>query len=211
MKKIIAEDKFGWPIEVLAEAEGGQAAISVADSSVDAGSLEEMATSRSTIKKYQALLDKPVWEKQEVLGVAHQLSALHRGGSRRDSMDEELKYILHDLLSYFEDDKKTKDISADQTAQGIKWLANTVLNKQGQMRNTKVVQDAGFEEEEAEVIRDFKKFELVGFKDIGNGTYAPMYAVISNAGKRFVYFVSGGWGGASIRVATDVSGENPHG
>lgn len=185
MKKIICEDSYGWPIEVTSGPDQ---------------SLEEMATSRSTLKKYQALLEKPVWDKQEILGVAHQLSALHRGGSKVDSMDEEFKYVLHDLLSYFEDDKKTKDISADQTAQGIKWLSNTVLNKQGQLRNTQVVKNAGFGEEEAEVIRDFKKFELVGFRDIGQNTYAPMYAVISNAGKSFVYYVFGGWGGASINV-----------
>lgn len=161
--------------------------------------LDEMATSRSTLKKYQVLLDKPVWDKQEILGVAHQLSALHRG-HKRDSMDEEFKYILHDLLSYFEDEGKRKDISADQTAQGISWLSKTVLNKQGEMRNTAVVKNAGFTQEHADIIKDFKKFELVGFKDIGNHTYAPQYAVISNAGKEFVYHVSGGWGGSSIEV-----------
>jgi hypothetical protein len=193
MRKIISEDKFGWPIEITSEPDQ---------------SLEEMATSNSTMKKYQALLDKPVWDKQDTLGVAHQLSRLHRGSA--DKMDEEYKYILHDLLSYFEDDKKTKDISADQTSQGIAWLTKTVLNKGGQLRDTKIVRDAGFDEEEAEIIRDFKKFELVGFKDVGGNTYAPMYAVISNAGKSFVYFVSGGWGGASIRVVSDASGENPH-
>jgi hypothetical protein len=192
MRKIISEDKFGWPIEITSEPDQ---------------SLEEMATSNSTMKKYQALLDKPVWDKQDTLGVAHQLSRLHRGSA--DKMDEEYKYILHDLLSYFEDDKKTKDISADQTSQGIAWLTKTVLNKGGQLRDTKIVRDAGFDEEEAEIIRDFKKFEHVGFKDVGGNTYAPMYSVISNTGKSFVYFVSGGWGGASIRVVSDASGENP--
>lgn len=191
MRKIISEDKYGWPVEIT---EG-----LTQESAVVLNSVEEMATSRSTLKKYQTLLEKPVWDKQEILNVAHQLSALHRG-YKQDSMDEEFKYILHDLLSYFEDEGKRKDISAEQTAQGISWLSKTMLNKQGDLRNTAVVKNAGFTQEHADIIKDFKKFELVGFKDIGSHTYAPQYAVISNAGKEFVYHVSGGWGGASIEV-----------
>lgn len=179
-------DKWGMPIQ-------------------ESGSIQEMATSGSTIKKYQSLLDKPVWDKQEVLGVAHQLSGLHRGRNR-DSMDEEFKYILHDLLSYFDDEGKTKDISSDQTQKGIDWLTKSVLNAQGELRNTKLVRDAGFDEDEANIIKDFKKFELSGFVNVGREShpvYAPKYKVISKSGDSFEYFVSGGWGGASIRVVVD--------
>jgi hypothetical protein len=161
--------------------------------------IDEMATARSTIKKYEALKTKKVWSKQEILGVAHRMSDLDRGW-KKDSMDEEFKYILHELISMFEEGK-TVDISPEQSQQGIDWLKKNVINAKGELRDTGMVRDAGFTETEANIIKDFKKFELVGFQhDEQSHTYTPVYRTISNSGEHFDYAVGGGWGGASIQL-----------
>lgn len=169
------------------------------EKAVESEDLSEMATARSTIKKYEALKDKKMWSKQEILGVAHRMSDLDRG-YKKDSMDEEFKYILHELLGMFEEGK-TVDISPDQTAQGIAWLKKNVLNAKGELRDTGMVREAGFTQEHAEIIKDFDKFELVGFKHDGQShIYTPIYRTIAKSGDHFDYSVGGGWGGANIEI-----------
>lgn len=156
-------------------------------------------TASSTIKKYEALKNKKQWDKQEILGVAHQLSGLDRGW-KKDTMDEELKYILHELLASFSEGK-TVDISPDQSKQGIDWLRKNIINAKGELRDNGMVRDAGFDESHGDIIKNFKKFELVGFHhDEQHHTYSPIYRTISADGNSFDYSVSGGFGGVTISI-----------
>lgn len=182
MKSILSEhvDAFGIPSPTSDPA--------LAFESPQSVQLDEMATSPATVKKFQALANKPVWDWNDVRNIGNQLTRLYQG--RHSDMDEEFKYVLHDLIADF-DDGKTKDVSADQTAQGLAWLKKAVIGKDGVIRNTAQVRDAGFNEDHADIIQDFKKFELVGFKRLPTNAFAPVYSVISNSGKSFQYYISG--------------------
>lgn len=182
-KTVIIEDSYGFPLEVSLEPKGA---------------IAEMATARSTIKKYEGLKSKKVWTKQEILGVAHALTALDQGSSRAENMDEEMKYLLHELLGMFSEGTQI-DITSDQSQQGIDWLRKNVVNSKGQLRDTGMVREAGFDQESVHIIQNFQRFELVGFhNDERSHSYAPIYRTIASDGKYFDYSVSGGWGGASI-------------
>jgi hypothetical protein len=158
-------------------------------------------TARATLKKYEALKTKPMWTKQEILGVAHRLSDLARGW--KQDMDEEMKYILHEILAMFEEGKLI-DISPEQSQQGIAWLKKNVINAKGELRDTGMVRDAQFNVQDAEVIKNFKEFRLAGFhEDKAHHIYSPIYLVKAADGNYFNYSVSGGWGGASISLHRD--------
>lgn len=156
------------------------------------------ATSPATIKKYEALKTKPVWDKQEVLGVSHRLMDMERGSH---DMDEELKHILHEILGMFEEGKKV-NISDALTQQGIEWLQKKFFTTSGKLRNTQFTKQAGLDDNQLDAIRNFKKFELVNFKNYDNQVYAPVYRVVG-VNNSFTYAVHGGWGGANFELVND--------
>ena len=76
-------------------------------------------------------------------------------------------------------------ITEEQTAKGITWLLDKWKTPRGRVRKHNP-----FDQKQQAILSHFKEFELVGFRDCGNGFvswYLPVYRVISKHGRSFDY------------------------
>lgn len=76
-------------------------------------------------------------------------------------------------------------ITPEQTAKGLAWLKNLYKTPHGRIRKNNP-----FNQKQASVINKFRKFELVGFYDVGTFWryyFVPIYRVWPTKGKHFSY------------------------
>jgi len=95
----------------------------------------------------------------------------------------------HDVWDVFvEKNSFVLDVTDEQTTRGITWLLNKWKTPRGAIRKHNP-----FNQRQTAILSHFKKFQLVDFRDCGNGFvdwYLPVYRVISEHGRYFDYCVN---------------------
>lgn len=150
----------------------------------------DAAMAPSTLKKYQHLLKKPVMDEQEILSIKKHYNAINRGGSWGVDYPEEFKTMINDFVKQFDSGKEI-GISQAQSQKGINWLRNNILDKKGNLRKSALVRESDIGEDEAHIIKNFKKFTWVGFNtDSDQNWQSPIYRTYDKDGNYFDYSVS---------------------
>lgn len=80
-------------------------------------------------------------------------------------------------------------ITPEQSKKGLDWLLNKLQTPTGRERKNNP-----FNYWQEQIIRNFERFELCDFYNIGNfyPFYVPIYTIYGNGGDSFSYYVQGG-------------------
>jgi hypothetical protein len=152
------------------------------------------AMTKANKKLQLSRLEQETMLKGDILALGKMMNSMRFSSPERKDDIWNIYNLLCDKTS-----DKGYNITKDQSDFGIDWLKRIILNKKEQLRNSK--QAADFREVDAEIIRDFAKFEFVGFEEncygYGNSHYTPIYRTIGKDGRYFDYTV-GHWGTPAI-------------
>lgn len=138
---------------------------------------------KQNYKKQTERINQQTWTKGDILAFAKLLNSFSRSSSERCSQILELWNKLEDRIS-----SQTYDITLEQSIFGIDWLRELCFTKSGKNRNNKKVQD--FRESDFNIVRNFEKFEFIGFHEVNCGWYchySPIYRTIDKCGNYFDY------------------------
>lgn len=141
-------------------------------------------------KKLQlARLEQTVMAKGDILALGKLLNSYRFSSPERKIEVNAIRSLLADKT-----DNHGYAITDEQSQFGVEWLQKILLNKKGELRQSKQVAD--FEQRDVEIIKNFSRFEFMSFEENSNGYnshYTPIYRTISTSGEWFDYTV-GHWG-----------------
>lgn len=135
-------------------------------------------------KKQLDRINSKVWTKGDILAFGKLLNSMRFSGEARKKQTYELYDLLNDRI-----ENSGYAITKEQSEFGIQWLRELVFTKTGKARRSKA--SDSFTEEDLEVIRNFKRFEFVGFHEDWTGynsRYTPIYRCIGKDGAYFDYY-----------------------
>lgn len=148
-------------------------------------------------KLQQKRIDSTLWTKGDILAFGKLLNSTRFSSEERRKDICSLREQLDWTINY---NGKGYAITEEQSRFGIQWLKSRILTKSGKLSKSKFAQD--FRERDAEVIRNFERFEFVGFYANDNGWsnhYTPIYRTIAKDGTYFDYTMVGGqWGSPEV-------------
>jgi len=131
------------------------------------------------------------WTKSDILAFAKMLNSMRYSDQERRSDIQE----LHDeLVKALDNMPGGYKITEEQSQFGIDWLKKLVFTKRGEISKAKKVENFG--EHEAAIIKNFLKFEFMGFYEasfnaLGDAHWVPVYRTIGKDGHYFDYFCAG--------------------
>src|SRR5690554_6815508 len=120
--------------------------------------------SKQNMRKQIERINRQKWTKGDILAFAKLLNSFSRSSSDRQSQILALLDKLEERVY-----EHSYDITQEQSDFGINWLNNLCFTKQGKNRNNKRVQD--FRETDFDIVRNFEKFEFVGFHETHCGWF----------------------------------------
>lgn len=128
-------------------------------------------------------IQSQLWTKGDILAFAKMLN------STKFSSKERFKQIL-DLHAKLEDRayEKSYSITEEQSQFGIDYLRKICFTVKGLNRKSKLVDD--FKESDFNIVRNFSRFEFVGFDELADryqSHYSPIYRTIDKNGNYFDY------------------------
>lgn len=146
---------------------------------------------KANLKKQTARIEQTLWTKSDILVFGKMLNSYRFSSNERKDQIMELYGNLKDSYK----------ITSEQSQFGIDWLNKLCFTSKGKNRNTKMLED--FMERDFNIVRNFSRFEFVGFNENYNGSYSsyysPIYRTIDKEGNYFEYTMSGGhWGKPEI-------------
>jgi hypothetical protein len=140
--------------------------------------------SKSYIKQKQAIIAKNLLTKSEISMFCRLLNSL------KFDKNQEKRDQVWELVNAMEEKAYNTpyDITLEQSQFGIEWLNKMCFTTKGKNRASKMVED--FRERDFDIVRNFFKFEFVGFDESNVGSYnhfAPIYRTIDKDGNYFDY------------------------
>ena len=138
---------------------------------------------KSNIKLQLKRIDTQLWTKGDILAFAKLLNSYRFSSPERKTQIMELWDKLETRA-----DNQAYSITEDQSQFGIEWLNKICFTKKGKNRDSKQVYD--FRDPDFDIVRNFSRFEFVGFHETSNGWnshYAPIYRTIDKNGYYFDY------------------------
>lgn len=151
---------------------------------------------KANMKLQKQRISSKLWTKGDQLAFAKMINSRKWSSKERNDAIYDLMVELENKL---DDMERGYNITQEQSQIGIDYLQTTVLKKNGDLRNSKKAHD--FEQYEADIIRNFERFEFMGFYENFQGYhshYSPIYRTISKDGKYFDYTVAGQWGNPEV-------------
>lgn len=143
-------------------------------------------------KLQEARINQKTWTKGDILAFAKMMNSF-----RFSSPERRIEITaLHEALYEHIEDNGGYAITEEQSHFGIQWLKDRILTKSGKPSKSKFAAD--FRDYDVFVIKDFQRFEFMGFyanEYTFNTHYTPIYRTIGKDGRYFDYTMQGGhWG-----------------
>lgn len=123
------------------------------------------------LKRYLDLLSQKELSENDINTLKNTLSKY------KDSLSSYQKEIIYKILN-----SSCYNLDKNHTKKGLDYLMNNTFKKNGELRKNNI-----FENFEISVLKDFRKFLLVGIEQIDEWTTRPIYRVIDKKGNYFNY------------------------
>lgn len=162
--------------------------------------------SKANAKLQKQRIASKVWTKGDILAFGKMLNSMKYSDKERKDKIWDLYNDLESAIGDF-----GYEITEEQSNFGIEWLNALCFTKSGKYSRAQKVQD--FNGPDFDIVRNFLKFEFMGFYENVNGYYShyvPIYRTIDKDGNYFDYTVAH-WGTPEIvgRGKTDLMQKSP--